>query len=184
MFSSSEPPARKRHGATILVIVLSTLYTTVSLANLLVALFSCSDYRYHLGLHSDIMNSQPANILLRVKHAYSKLLLNTYHLNFFNSCIGKGVIPKGLSVSHNLAYNVNNPALISEWSSILCEASSRNLDSIRDSYSLAREELVRDLDVLRAQASVDLGERNFNREYLRIKLFWRMVSSSGPFMVR
>ena len=118
--------------------------------------------------------------MAQIRKIHSNIIKKAYHIKFFNSCIGRGIIPKGLTTSLNIAFHVNDELFVNEFQTTLNEASSRGLDIILQKYVEDKEVLETLLDEKKVEAAQEMG--NLNKEWTEWKLSYT-ISQNFSYVV-
>ena len=104
--------------------------------------------------------AETQNNLLR---GWETLRTNQIKLNFFNKCKEKHVIPNGLKVNFNLAVGCNNEVLVNKIQNLLDITSSKILDLLIDFVSDEEMSSLQNLEEVKREAKIQLGNNVFNR---------------------
>ena len=90
---------------------------------------------------------------------YNQYVITSLKLNFFNSCKGSKVVPRGLVTQKNLAAYVNDELFVKDFQESLCEASSRSFDRVVQKFEYSKVKLEEKLGELGDGLGLSLAER-------------------------
>ena len=109
------------------------------------------------------------NLLEQIGQTFVAYQRSKLRKNFFTECKNSNILPKGILLDFNLALGVNDHNLVDRIQMILDQASSNILETLQ-AYTEEEIEAFDDkLECLKKDAAEEMGQREFAREYVRLK---------------